>query len=169
MTISSEGKLAELIFKSTTLRLLLLLLLALEAVLPLVSTIGVALATSSNSLILLKLFVFHHSVVVIVSLLWQKRRLNWWNFLIVASENLSSTITELSSSWRHCHRILLHLHLLLRVWWLGMRLREFASLLCLTLRLLSLQFWVCHRLGNLLLWLQLLLHLHRLLLHLLFH
>ena len=159
MTISSEGKLAELIFQSTTLRLLLLqllLLLALEAILPLVSTICV----------------FHHSVVV--CLLWKKRRRsllwkNLWNFHIIASENLSSTISKLSSSWGHRHRILLHLHLLLSDLWLNMGFREFSCLLCLTLGLLSLQFLMRHRLRIRLLWLQLLLHLHRLLLYLLFH
>ena len=172
MTISSEGKLAELIFQSTALRclrLLLLLLLALEAVLPLASTSDAALAptsttnTASNSLtlLLLKLLVFH------AILLLEKR----WNLLvIVPSENLSTTISKLSYSARgHCKRVLLHLHLLLRVLGLGVRLREFAGLLRLTLRLLSLQFLVRHRLRNGLLRLQLLLHLHWLLLHLLFH
>ena len=100
MTISSESKLAELIFKSTTLRLLLLLLLllALEA---LVSTIGIALTSSArtnttNSLILLKLLVFHR---LLCELRWYLLGIALRNFLIVASENLSSAISKLSSTW----------------------------------------------------------------------
>ena len=152
-----------------------MLLLALEAVLPLVSTRDAALTTTStttntarNSLTLL-LLVFHHSVVTVLLLLLEKR---WNNLLVsVASENLSTAISKLSCSARgHRKRVLLlHLHLLLRVLGLGVRLREFAGLLRLALRLLSLQFLVRHRLRNGLLGLQLLLHLHWLLLHLLFH
>ena len=100
MTISSKGKFAELIFKSTTLRLLLLLLLllALEA---LVSTIGIALTSSArtnttNSLILLKLLVFH---CLLCELWWHLLGIALRNFLIVASENLSSAISKLSSTW----------------------------------------------------------------------
>ena len=181
VTITSKGKLAELIFQSTTLRLsllllLLLLLLALKAVLSLTSTIDAALTSNSNTsdslILLLKLFIFHHSVVVIISLLWEYRLnllgMNLGNFLIIPSENLSAAISKLScrSRW-HRKRELLHLYLLLRVLWLCMGLREFTGLLRLTLWLLSLQFLLRYRLRY---GLQLLLHLHwLLLLHLLFH